>query len=677
MSGLVFFGTPHEGIHNEDWVDVWGDEPPNTLIRDLSPGSSLLRDLRESFEQHSREEKFFTVYELQETRTVQKIAGGKLDRNGEPVLRIDEKAACINSANETRMGVNEDHSKIAKLHNGDGSPYHFIKTHIQEVADHARIITTTRMRRKFILCVLLGLRAYFTHVFRSVSSPSVLLLAEYSDINAICDILEEPNILEEPDNSLLHLALPTASVRIASQAAENLKSLFYNNITEASFLHGTLRKRLNNDTGSFWLAAEEQTNHGLAIPPVCTEDLVNAAVPLIIELKESIATALPLQNKSLLKAFIESEQAKHLGLHLVVRRRELWNQLGIPAIPPTDGILTDVLQQKGLSIGTFYANDGPEAHLVIVERRSYKTLGAGMPSQKERKAVSKELAAILRDASFSSLENKSMRRLLSPVMSIFEFEGYIDDLESKEHIFMYRVPTQPGISSREMISRSMSLDFWIGDTGDGPPRLEERYAVAYHLCHTVFNQHVSGWVHKSLRPANVILIPNSTRDSEFLQIGRGYTQKPYLKGFELSRKVATPSLRIPEVDSDADVYVHPDRRGKRIITEFHPVHDMYALGVLLIEIGTGLPILESIRQLKCPSASRIYEDDTKRVAKEKLPGNLGTRYAECAIRCLEGYHGFQVHHRYRDNTDLITAFRMLVVDELKRMAVAGGYSFEG
>lgn len=139
---------------------------------------------------------------------MQKIAGGKLDRNGEPVLRIDEKAACINSANERRMGVNEDHSKIAKLHNGDGSPYHFIKTHIHEVVDHARIITTTRMRRKFIQCVLLGLRAYFSHVLRSVSSPSVLLLAEYSDINAICDILEEPNILEEPDNSLLHYVFP-------------------------------------------------------------------------------------------------------------------------------------------------------------------------------------------------------------------------------------------------------------------------------------------------------------------------------------------------------------------------------------------------------------------------------------------------------------------------------------
>ncbi|CAN9367706.1 unnamed protein product [Alternaria alternata] len=422
ISGLIFIGTPHLGIRNQDWAEIWDDEPSGILIRDLSPGSSFLKVLGESFKQYLSQEKILTVYELQESHTILKKEDGTIDRKGKLILRIEEEAACVHVDNETRVPIDEDHSKIAKLRNVEGNPYHQVKDKLNDILSHA--------------------------------------------------------------NALV-------------------------------FLHG----------------------------------------------------------------------------------------------------LTD--QQ------------------VIFEYRSYKTTGSDHQVQEQKKAASQELATILRDASFSAQNPDPVRRRLAPTMSIFDFEGYIDDTESERLIFLYCMPAQLGVSSDEMINRSMNLAFWTRDIGFGAPLMEERFAVAYHLCHTVFNQHISGWVHKRLRPENVILVPVPNKGSKLIQGGKIYTHIPYLKGFELSRKIELASDRLPELDTESDVYRHPNRRGKDVLVQFRPVHDLYALGVLLVEIGTSKPIMASIKALSPRAASGTLEGDTIQVAKEKLPKNLGTNYAECVLRCLQ------------------------------------------
>ena len=675
---MVFFGTPHEGIENSDWVEIWGNEPPSTLIRDLATGSSLLRELREGFKQNLRQEKVLTVFELRETSTIQQIEPGKLDRKGKPVLRIHEKAACVHSDNEDCVPINEDHSKIARLLNDEGSPYHLIKDRFQDMVSQARSIVSMRVHRKSILELLLGLRAYFRHLHRTATQPSVLLVVEGSDIEAICHainqydyVLPNPKLQVDFNSSL-------------SSTLNRLMELFKNSLIEASLNDGTLRNELAMVGGDLWKPLIHSANQALPNTPMQTEDIIRAAIPLILELKESLGFALLSQEPSLLRAFIEGDQAKQLGLDLIVQRRELLNQSEIPLAQPSNGNLKGISERNGLLVGIYYTADRLESYKVIVENRSYGRSGADQSMKTKKKKASQELATILRDASFrpgeesskenSPREDNAIRRRLNPTMSIFRFEGYIDDTGSEQLIFMYRLPTQLGIPPEVILDRSRSFAHWIRDTGDGPPRLEERYAVAYHLCHTIFNQHVSGWVHKSIRPNNVIMIPTPTKESELIQSGKVYTHVPYLKGFESARKMTIVSDRLPEIVTEDDVYRHPDRRGRDIEIQFRPVHDLYAIGVLLVEIGNGKPILTSIKELKNPSASGSFERDTTRIAKEKIPKNLGTRYTECTLRCLAGYEGFELSGRAGNDADLIFAFRKLVVEELKRMAVACGYS---
>ncbi|RAQ98795.1 alpha beta-hydrolase [Stemphylium lycopersici] len=344
IGGLAFFGTPHEGIQNEDWTEIWGDEPSSILIRDLKPGSSFLRELGESFKQHLLQEKVLTIFEHQESQTIFR----KED---------DEKAACIHVANESRVGINADHSKIAKLQKDEGNPYHEIKDKLRDIVSHANDIIFFRIRRKSILGVLLGLQAYFQHVSRTSKSTSALLNAASLEMNALCVVLDQPG------DVLLGLKPQKNYILAASKAADRLRAVFSAAILEASSHDGALRNQLEKLTWNAWSSPGILTGPVLATTPMCMEDLINAAVPLILDLNESLIAALSAQDPSILRGFIGSQQAMHLGLDLVVLRRELLSQVDISPAQPSAGRLTGISERDGLLIGTFYAEDGSRSRL--------------------------------------------------------------------------------------------------------------------------------------------------------------------------------------------------------------------------------------------------------------------------------------------------------------------------
>ncbi|KAM7183838.1 hypothetical protein V8F33_013334, partial [Rhypophila sp. PSN 637] len=60
--------------------------------------------------------------------------------------------------------------------------------------------------------------------------------------------------------------------------------------------------------------------------------------------------------------------------------------------------------------------------------------------------------------------------------------------------------------------------------------------------------------------------------------------RPYLFGFDLSRHSADESLNDREFQRSRQIYTHPRRWGVPR-ESFYAVHDIYALGVILLEIG--------------------------------------------------------------------------------------------
>lgn len=163
------------------------------------------------------------------------------------------------------------------------------------------------------------------------------------------------------------------------------------------------------------------------------------------------------------------------------------------------------------------------------------------------------------------------------------------------------------------------------------PSLETRLRLALTLAVALFQFHAVGWVHKSFRSSNILFF--SDENSSPLTL-----ENPYLVGFEYAREDAGFSDNPVYPDIATDIYRHPQTWGKPT-TNFQKMHDIYSLGVVLLEIGLWQPVaaLE-----KTQFRDLVYSDrfDVQELfqteAARRLPFGLGSAYAKVVRKCLTG-----------------------------------------
>ena len=92
-------------------------------------------------------------------------------------------------------------------------------------------------------------------------------------------------------------------------------------------------------------------------------------------------------------------------------------------------------------------------------------------------------------------------------------------------------------------------------------------------------------VHESFRSENIIFFPSSQkRDQKLKPEERLEISQPWVMGFEFSRPESDFSSGRADGDITRDVYRHPQRQ-KQPQRPFCKIHDIYSLGVVLLEIG--------------------------------------------------------------------------------------------
>ena len=166
--------------------------------------------------------------------------------------------------------------------------------------------------------------------------------------------------------------------------------------------------------------------------------------------------------------------------------------------------------------------------------------------------------------------------------------------------------------------------------------LPVRFAIARSIATTLGTLHADGWVHKSIRSHNFIFFSSNGTSS-------GFTE-PYLIGFEYSRLETAESEATWDDDVVKNLYRHPERQGPPLVT-FTKRHDIYALGLVLLEIGLWrtLPdIWEDSRNKmqkrtgKIPPLNRkLNVEYFTEAAKNNLAHNMGEAYAKAVMTCLE------------------------------------------
>jgi serine/threonine protein kinase len=118
------------------------------------------------------------------------------------------------------------------------------------------------------------------------------------------------------------------------------------------------------------------------------------------------------------------------------------------------------------------------------------------------------------------------------------------------------------------------------------PSLENRLPLSLALAISLGQFHGVGWVHKSVRSENVIFFPRTGGRDEALS-----PREPWLEGFEYARE--DPGLSAPygNVEIQQDIYRHPEQWGQPT-RRFNRIHDIYSLGMVLLEISTWRPALQ-------------------------------------------------------------------------------------
>jgi hypothetical protein len=182
--------------------------------------------------------------------------------------------------------------------------------------------------------------------------------------------------------------------------------------------------------------------------------------------------------------------------------------------------------------------------------------------------------------------------------------------------------------------------------------------MAYRVAKAVACWHEVDWVHQGISAHNVFFFKRKSEE-------RWSFTSPMLQGFDFSRPNTKPSLE-PYVQSlEADVYRHPDRQGPSC-DGHRKVHDLYSLGVVLLEIGiwsTGFSLVTTVlknQDIKTTDMVRCL----KEIARTRLAHSVGTQYQEAVMTCLESDFGVSEDEK-RENR-LFNAMDKLVLQKLAK-----------
>ena len=104
-------------------------------------------------------------------------------------------------------------------------------------------------------------------------------------------------------------------------------------------------------------------------------------------------------------------------------------------------------------------------------------------------------------------------------------------------------------------------------------------STARQLAGAVSFVHACDFVHKNIRPETVLVFPDKEAASPYA-LGSGY-----LLGFDSFRSVNFHTLRTRDAAWDRNLYRHPSRHGVFAQDTYRMQHDVYSLGVCLLEQG--------------------------------------------------------------------------------------------
>ncbi|UKZ73156.1 hypothetical protein TrVFT333_000797 [Trichoderma virens FT-333] len=246
--------------------------------------------------------------------------------------------------------------------------------------------------------------------------------------------------------------------------------------------------------------------------------------------------------------------------------------------------------------------------------------------------------------------------------------------------------------SRKLVSLHLAFSLWAEASNPMCMRHHLLHSIGISLT-TVLNMarqlvsavsyiHTCGWVHKNIRPETILILPedNVTNPSDL--------GSAYLLGFNSFRSVNFRTMRTGDEEWDRNLYRHPSRQGLSAQEDYIMQHDVYSLGVCLLELGLWESFVsydgdvgDAKHENKQPSASlglgldnfqfqaegsavsSKIKDHLVNLARFKLPSRMGDKYTSVVVTCLtcldQGNEDFGDDEEMRDDDGILVGVRFI------------------
>lgn len=181
---------------------------------------------------------------------------------------------------------------------------------------------------------------------------------------------------------------------------------------------------------------------------------------------------------------------------------------------------------------------------------------------------------------------------------------------------MFRIPS----NLKNLRSLKSLIARQNGNEPASKPAIHSRLSLAMALSEAVLSVHAARLVHKSIQPETILLFEkwdeDETQCNDETSLG-----VPILTAWSMSRKIDELSSRLGEDDWMKNIYRHPQPQGLQLEKRYHVGHDLYSLGVCLLELGLWEPLITAEND-QSPKLSDRYCDMAWRT-KCNVPGEVG------------------------------------------------------
>jgi hypothetical protein len=282
----------------------------------------------------------------------------------------------------------------------------------------------------------------------------------------------------------------------------------------------------------------------------------------------------------------------------------------------------------------------------LIEYRSYKAADA---------SYTKALASTVRNVA------SKLREVDDSTMHIMQCQGFSEDPINSRFALHFSVPTGQ--------TNPRSLRTLLADPANVRGKkhsLSDRLQLAQSIATAVLYVHSCGFVHKNIRPDNIIIFDElSAQPDQTYPYAIG---KPYLAGYDGVRMEEAQTFMLGVEKWQERIYMPAERLAdQEHRVKFSWVHDVYSLGVILLEIALWENFTNPSGAIgKTLKSADVPGDVLEKNWLKQVPRVLGNKYAEAVSACFAMLKdGDGKAFEDEDGIEMGTTFISRVLDKLE------------